>query len=230
MGKFVVLLALALLSPFAQGQQVFTVTAPQGHYLLPLAEQIVREMYQPLAIDIKLLQLPTARSLKYVNDGYADAELARASGMESQFTQLQAVPVPLLNLYLIVLSSHEDMSLQRMQQVRKGRVAIIHGTKYVEHFTRDWQVTAVDSHELLFNLLSSGRVDYILLESLWPQYVFPAMQTDKYFQRTLETVPMYHYVHRNHAALIPQLTESVLQLQQNGRINQLISQFSPPWH
>lgn len=218
-------ISVVVMSSACHGKQTFVVTGPEGHHLLPLAESILHELYQPLNIDISVLPVPSARSLRYVNDGNADAEIARVAGIEKQFEQLVPVPVPLLTLYLNAVARNDDISIERMQHARGGRVAIRLGSKYVEQYTASWKVLQVDSIEQQLNLLMNKRVDYALVEGIKPELDLAKLGAGPLYQMTLEIVPMYHYLHKKHQHLLPELTKRMQLLHDNGRVNQLIEKF-----
>lgn len=225
MTKILFFLATLLLCLSSNAKQLFTITAPEGHYLLPLAQQIVTEVYQPLDIEIELLTLPTARSLRYVNDGLADAELARVEGIEQEFTDLMPVPVPLVTLYLIAVARTADVSIKSMQQARGGRVAIKLGSKYVEQYTKDWKVIQVESMEQQLQLLVNARVDYILIDAIQPTVNLTAVYKGHLHQRAIQRVSVYHYIHKKHQQLLPALTAELQRLHNSGRIDAIIEQF-----
>lgn len=225
MRKLLLLIMAVVVSWQGQAKQTFTITGPEGHYLLPLAESILQELYQPLGIDISILQLPSARSLLYVNEGNADAELARVAGIDQQFAQLVPVEVPLLKLYLIAVARTDDISIERMQQARGGRVAIRLGTKYIEQYTAGWGVIQVDSIAQQLNLLVNKRVDYALIEGIKAELLLADISAEPLFQKTLETVPMFHYLHKKHQHLLPELANRMQYLRDSGRIDALIEQF-----
>lgn len=225
MKKVLFFIATLMLSLSINAKQVFTVTGPENHYLLPVAQQIVTEVYQPLDIEIRLLELPAARSLRYVNDGFADAELARVAGIEREFTELIPVPVPLVTLYLIAVARTPDISIENMQHARGGRVAIKLGSKYVEQYTKDWKVLQVESMEQQLHLLANGRVDYVLIDAIQPTLDLSAFAKDTLYQQTLQSVSVHHYIHKKHQQLLPAITTELSRLHDSGRIDAIIKHF-----
>lgn len=219
------LLLLAQFTKLAYSHAELVITAPAGHYLLPVGWSILQEAYAPLSIDIRMLELPPARALVYVSDGNADAELARVAGIEQDFPNLQRVPEPLITLYLVAVSRSADATLPQLQRARRGHLVIRRGARYVEDLTASWRPVQVDTVEQQLNLLRSGRADYALVESLQPQFNLPVSAEVPLYQTMLAEVPIYHYVHEKHQALIPLLTASLKQLHQSGRIAELIIQF-----
>lgn len=218
-----VLLLCILLPVWAQPEIV--VSAPAHHPLLPLGLKITQEMYAPLGMTVRMLEVPSARSLPFVDDGNADAELARVIGMEQQFTHLRRVPLPILNLYLVVVSRSPNVTLVELEHARTGYVVIQLGGKYVEKVSEKWRPVKVNTMQQQLDLLANNRADYALIESLRPTLTLPAELADKLYQVTLEQVPLYHYVHEKHQQLIPALTENVRHMIETGRDVELITQF-----
>lgn len=205
--------------------QAFTITTAEDHYLQPLARQIVTEVYEPLNIELDILQLPTARSLHYVNDGFADAELARVEGMELEFKELIPVPVPLFSIYMIAIANTPDVSIQSMQNARGGRVAIRLGSKYSEQYTKDWKVIQVASMEQQLQLLLNGRVDYILVDAIQPTINLSGLDKVHLYQRALQRVTVHHYIHKKHQQLLPAIATELSRLHDSGRIDAIIDHF-----
>ena len=191
----------------------------------PLGKQIMQQLYQPLGITPQLLEVPAARSPAYVNAGNADAEMARQAGLQQDYPNLVPLAEPILRLYLVALATDAPLSLQQLQQAKAGRVVIRHGARYVENYTASWKPVLVQNVALQLNLLLSGRVDYAVVESLQPTLHLPDTLATQLQQVQLMSVPMYHYVHQRHQALVPQLNEQLLRLTQSGEIEELIRQF-----
>ena len=104
--------------------ETMKIGVPEGHYMLPLGESLIQALYQPLNIKTELIELPPLRSLSMVNSGELDADLVRLAEVGEPYPDLIRLPTPLLTLQLNVVSATPDMSLDKLKQARKGRIAI----------------------------------------------------------------------------------------------------------
>ena len=136
------LLLIYSLSLTASNEPVLTlVTGDMGTGLYHSPEQtgLVDELLE-LALErmgyrLRVLAVPTERSLKMAAAGYADGELLRTVAIEAYFPSLLQVPEVLVEGEFVVYS-HEPIDLSEGWQGLSGKsVGIIIGMKIIENNT-----------------------------------------------------------------------------------------------
>ena len=226
------LLLIYSLSLTASNEPVLTlVTGDMGTGLYHSPEQtgLVDELLE-LALErmgyrLRVLAVPTERSLKMAAAGYADGELLRTVAIEAYFPSLLQVPEVLVEGEFVVYS-HEPIDLSEGWQGLSGKsVGIIIGMKIIENnMPARANITKVKDEKLLFTLLKRKRIDYAVFLKDIGQYYLHKNNIKGLLVNTmhLDKVPAYTYLHPKHAALVPRLANTLKAMKEDGSFEMLV--------
>jgi polar amino acid transport system substrate-binding protein len=227
------MLALMLLLPapaWAGGQMVLSSgmhepwTTPDGSGYTTL---FVSELFQRLGMTSKVVFNPAAaRALALANEGVDDGLAARIAGLEKEYPNLVRVPEPIFMNDFVAGTVGTKPRIRSWADLPGHAVGYILGWQIFEHNLPPIQdLTIAKDSKQLFGLLKSGRLEVILHErwqAVWQareQGVELAIQ-----EPPLVSTPMYMYVHRKHAALVPRIAIELAAMKAEGRDKAIMAQ------
>lgn len=185
-----------------------------------IAINILQEAYEPLGIELEIEENPAERSLMLSNSGMVDGELIRVPVIERNYKNLIRVNVPIYSVYFVGFVKRPDISIQDWSSLPRYKIGTVIGYKYVEIRTKRMNRDLQPHHNNVLLMLNEGRIDIAIL-SLFDGLIAIKnlkLQTIRALKPPLHTAPMFHYLHKKHQHLVPEITNSLLQIEQEGRI------------
>ena len=228
MGKQL-LFALVWLWALVAGAAAQTLTISTNN--TPLDRQALqdlsKEAFRRIGADIKLVSLPSERSLYSANQGEVDGEGLRVPGLSSQYPNLVQVPERFIGISFVAFAKDASIRLdQGWDSLKPYRVAFINGWKMFEANASGARVVnKVDKPEQMFLMLDGGRIDLALYtradgialaRSMGLAAVAPLAPS-------LKDVDMYLYLHKRHEALVPKLAQALREMKADGSYNRILS-------
>lgn len=209
---------------FAQSMPVMTLSTLDGSDpAATVAELVLREAYRRLGREVKVQRLPGERALMYANTGKTDGELYRKLGLNRQYPNLVIVPVPLLTFELVIFSRGTSFTVNGWESLRPYTLGFVRGNKIAEENTKGMRVEPVPNLELAFSKLVMGRTDLVLSHRASGMSIVRSLQLEgiTVLEPPLAAFPAYHYVNIKHAALVPELTRVLKQMQADRTIERI---------
>lgn len=173
--------------------------------------------YAKLGRRVEFVVLPGERALRATLAGATDGELIRVAGLERKHPQLVRVPVPLAGMQTRVYARRGSTFRPDAgwEALRPYLFAYARGTRLIaERVAGMHGASPVDSVGQAFAMLAARRVDLVVAEHgdgeanlrrLGLQHRVVVVEPP------LETTPLYHYLNRRHAALVPALADALRQ-------------------
>lgn len=186
-----------------------------------IAENILKQAYHSLGIEVVIAKYPDLRSLISSNAGLADGELMRIRGIDTEYPNLLIVPIPLLQLKGVAYTKDVDLQIVGFESLKPYRVAIQRGIKFAEYGTDGMKRTILNTLEHAFFLLHKKRVDAVITTYIEGIETLNRLQYEgiKALEPPLITINLYHYLHKRNRALVPKITAALQEMQENGRIS-----------
>lgn len=177
----------------------------------PLVVQ-VKQAYQQLGLQMQLETMPLERlRVEAARGELLDGNLAASVTLSQTVPQLIQIPVQIYQLDLTAFVSRPELRPAQWTELQPLRVAYLAGMLAVESRLKQHQVktlTTVLTLEQALQYVAKGRVDVAVLPKAEADYVLRQMTGLKVqaVQPALEQMPMYHYIHQKHQALVGPLT------------------------
>jgi len=188
-------------------------------------ERILREAYSRLDIEVEFRIYPTERSLINAAAGITDGELQRISGLEKAYPDLIMVNRQIGYIEIMVFTAREGLKATGWKSLENYRIGHLIGIKVIESRTRGMDVIQVSSAEQLFRMLSLKRLDTVIH---FRDGIYTIRRLDltgiRMLEPPLEQIPVYHYLHRRHSALVPRLEEVLREMEEDGTMKRIRSQ------
>jgi polar amino acid transport system substrate-binding protein len=185
--------------------------------------RVMAEAYRQLDIDIAVEYRPTARSFREVNAGKFDAELARTTGLETEYPNVVRVREP---VYIIgvsaVVRSGSNLKITSWEDLAGLRVGYPRGYRILDVRSRDLQAIQAKDPRTIFKMLKGGRMDVGLLMTANANLLIKEFTGVSVLQPPIETIPLFHYVHIKHRRMIPALEKVLIEMNDSGRTNEIL--------
>lgn len=188
-----------------------------------IAERVVTEAYRRLGLSVQVRHLPGERSLRSANNGDTDGELYRKLGMERDYPNLVIVPVPLLIYEIVIFTQGTHFVVNGWDSLRPYTIGYVKSIKIVEQNTQGMRVEVAGTLRQAFLKMTMGRSDLVVANRTSGLAALKELNlTDfKVLSPPLATFPVFHYLHKKHAALVPRLTAALQQMQKDKTIDTL---------
>ncbi|MFM2068406.1 MAG: hypothetical protein RLZZ584_3315 [Pseudomonadota bacterium] len=200
---------------------ISTNNTPQDR--LALAE-LTREALRRIGAELRLVSLPSERSLQEADAGVVDGEGLRVAGLGTQYLNLVQVPERYIGISFVAFARvTPGTPAPRLEQgwrsLQPYSVAHITGWKLFEASVSGTRAHyKVDKPEQLFRMLDAGRVDLALYTRADGHALLRSMGLGgiREIEPALKDVDMYLYLHRRHAALVPRLAQALRDMKADG--------------
>ena len=188
-----------------------------------IAKKVVIEAYRRLKIGVEIEELPGERSLQNADYGTTDGELYRKAGIETQYHNLVMVPVALMNYEIVVFSHSVTFPVNDWESLRPYTVGFVKSIKIIEENTKGMRIEVATTLQNAFLKMMLGRSDVLVCNRLSGLAMIKDMNLKqvRLLAPALAVFPVYHYLNKKHAELVPKLTSVLMEMQNNKIINDI---------
>ncbi len=223
-------LLLAAWTALAAQPQTLTISTNNTPLDRAALEGLSREAFHRIGVELRLIRLPSERSLRSADLGEIDGEGLRVAGLERLYANLVQVPERYIGISFVAFAKQPGIDLSAgWRGLASWRVAFITGWKLFEtHATDARSVTKVDTPEQMFRMLDSGRVDLALYTLADGLALARGMKLEGIapLSPALQDVDMYLYLNRRHLTLIPRLAEALRDMKADGTYQRILGSLS----
>lgn len=196
--------------------------APLSLYL----KEVIQEAMRPYSIEIEVIEMPGSRVIYQVNNGLVDGDLCRVANFKNVSDDdtsnylLVNEPIVLTEIVMITLVQREINHPITWETINQGKVAFQRGSKTIRKNLDIQNRVALSSSIQVLEMVANKRVDSAIMfasvaESLLNQS--PMLKEKLTIQRpAINSFPLFTYLNKKHAQLVPKLEVSIKQLKQNG--------------
>ncbi|PKN08720.1 MAG: hypothetical protein CVU73_05590 [Deltaproteobacteria bacterium HGW-Deltaproteobacteria-8] len=153
-----------------------------------------------------------------------DGNYVRIAGLERLYPSLIRVPEPMSSFPFTAFTSDPDLKVAAWSDLRNRQVSTVAGWKLVEanlkHVAR---LKLVRDEEALFTLLGKGRTEVVVAGLYTGQEIIRknGYKDMRALLPPLADPPMYIYLHKRHADLVPRLAQALRQMRHDGTLERL---------
>jgi polar amino acid transport system substrate-binding protein len=195
---------------------VYTIsTAPFDSKKVEQVMAILKAAYAQIGIDVEFKILPGERALLSANAGETDADLHRIDGINKTYSNLIKVNVPLAYNQHSAFVKDLKIEINGYESLKKYSIAYTRGFKAIERGTAvGFNTSPVKDDDAAFRMLASGRVDVVITDRDDGLKVLDRLGVKeiKPLSPPVEVIALYHYVHSQHADLVPKLEKVLSQV------------------
>lgn len=214
-------LAIQLLTPVLSAREplVFSTFLDTQPFFL-VGERVLRQAYNRLGREFIIQRHPGERAIMSANSGLTDGELGRVAGVAQGYPNLVMIPVPITYGEPIVFTHNTRFEIKGWESLRPYSIGYVRGTKVIEKHTRGMTLVPVTTMVQAFKMLATDRTDLVVEDRLGGLVMVHQLGLKNIIVLTppLLTVPIYHYLHKKHHVLIPQMETTLRKMEQDRTI------------
>lgn len=180
--------------------------------------EIAAEAFSRINIETEVILVSPGRSLINANQGIEDGNIGHIRGMEINFPNLIRVPEEIMEWEFIAFVREVNFKVDGWSSLKPYEVGFITGWKiYERNITDAIHITKLKSDEQLFNMLNRNRIEVGMHErwggSWWIKELGFDIET---LEPPVKIMPMYLYLHKKHAALVPKVNQALIEMKKDG--------------
>ena len=186
-----------------------------------VSAEIIKIVYKKMGIPVDIVAMPGKRSLKESNEGHIDGEVSRISEVAEEFSNLIKVPTPINYIEPSAFTTQLIADINNCEALTNFSIAIVRGLKHAELCTKEInQVKVVNHLTKAFELLNAARVDIVITSKINGLYLSKKMglTSVKHLTLSLSKLPVYHFVNKKYADLVPRINNVLLTMQANQEL------------
>jgi polar amino acid transport system substrate-binding protein len=182
--------------------------------------------FQRAGVHAVVREVSPERSAVLANEGKTDGDVGRSSGLEKTYPNLVQVPEPVF-LYAPTAFAFQRLDVSAgWDSLRPHTVCIRRGLRQTELRTRDMQRQILADEATMLRMLAAGGCNVAVMERN-NGLARAAMAADPPLLRLLppmEVMPLYIYLHKSHAGLVPKLSAALRQMRADGTMQRLVGE------
>ncbi len=212
----------------APSNEYVYLTAIQEEQTHAMAKEILREAYRRIGYNVLFESFPGHRSLIMANNGESDGDVARIGKTEKAFPNLIPVPTPILWFKGVAFAKNVDREINEWNDLKGLRIGIIRGIRYSEIGTKGLSPFFAKDMTHLFKLLNQGRIQVaIAVLKAGELEISQNYKTSgiRKFGKALFSAPLFHYVHKKNSHLVPELNNSLQEMEKTGETVKIIDTY-----
>lgn len=187
---------------------------------------VLPQIYKKLGIDIKISPLPGKRAQYVASSGELDGEIMRIWTYGEENPDQIRVPTPYYYLETMAFYLPEqNIEINDVSDLHKYTIAKVSGVKHTNNITKGLtRVFDVRSTSSLLDFVLFGRVQVALTNTIDGDVRRQQLKYRhiKRLEKPLATLPLYHYVHKDHADLVPKIDAIIKEMRASGELLTLL--------
>lgn len=207
----------------ASNEIVFSSDLPLDSYQPATIIAKLEKAFAMSGVKFSTINLPSNRSLALSNEGVIDGEISRVGNLHEvtnhKYSNLVRIEHKVLSVWISVFSNQSDIEVNSTADLKNYSVCFINGRKYFddvfEPIVKPSFLIKVNSDLQAFNLLQKNRVDLVITTSVEGEQLIKqqAKFADIREVKKLIELPIYAYINKKHAALLPELTANLAKVE-----------------
>jgi polar amino acid transport system substrate-binding protein len=216
-----IIISLLFSSSVSADPQTLTIAyPPEKNPFHDAAAAIIREAYQKLGIAIVFKTLPGERSLQLSDEGIIDGELVRIAGINKVYTNLIRIPVSHVTAEQMAFGRDATIAINGWQSLAPYKLAFHRGYKVAEENTKNMNRYETRTDEAALRMVASGRMDLALANRFTGEKIIHELKLTNVvmLRPPVEVDPLFHYLNKKHAVLVPKITAVLSRMEADGEI------------
>lgn len=186
------------------------ITSMMASDAYPEIIEVITQAYQSLGYPVSIIKLPAKRALSEANTNpLIDAELARTALAETVLINHLKIPVPIKEVELSVFINRAD--LNDLTELNEYNMGTVRGLVVIEEQLKHFNFTALNSIDQTLALLNNHRLELAILPKKAGLYFSQKLgyETIVALEPPMGSYRLYHFLHKKHQALLPELTLAI---------------------
>jgi polar amino acid transport system substrate-binding protein len=205
------------INSYAQKQHLTFSTFELG-FFNEVNARLFTEVYQRLGIEINIINYPAERAVVLANSGITDGELSRKAIVAKLYPNLLRIPTAYAETKTAIFAKKKHFPVDLKDKSKKYRIAILRGYKIAEYLTQNFRVETIATPKRLFYFLERDRAELVMYSQEAGLAYLKALEMNDIaiVMPPVENEPVYHFLHKKHAALVPEVNRVINQVVKEG--------------
>ncbi|KIL99650.1 hypothetical protein CCC_03822 [Paramagnetospirillum magnetotacticum MS-1] len=217
-------LLIVLAAGWAEAADVHVISQIQGDTASEQGMVVVREAYRRVGIEVRAELLPNERGTVSADTGDTDGDTMRMAGLEAKYPNLVRVPEPVMLFNLVAFTAGLKFDVEGWESLRPYTLCIVRGFKLGEMRSQGMNRELPASSEAAFRMLRAGHCQVAPMgEAFWLMIDELKLGPLRALNQPVEVTPLYHYVNKRHAHLVPKLAEALKAMRRDGTIDSIMA-------
>lgn len=188
------------------------------------AFSLLHEAYRRIGLDLTADLLPRERAILAADRGVTDGDVIRIAGLEALYPNLMPVPEPVAHFETIAFTTGFGFKVDGWESLRPYSLCILRGMKIAEQHTEGMRRVLANTNDQAIMMLRSNRCEVAVLgHEVWPDVERLQAGPLRALEPPITSFPLFHYVNRRHAGLVPKLTDALQRMRRDGTIAALLA-------
>lgn len=206
-------------SSLAQMTLRFTTADNQNSNRSKAMNTVLIECFNRMGLGLKIIHMPSKRSLINANIGIEDGNFVRTEGISATYPNLIKVPEKISVNRIMAFSKNTGIKIDGWQSLLKYQVAYINGWRNCERELQQAKSKiSVKNEALLFTLIEKNRVEVGIFGQspgveVLKQLGYSEIQA---LEPPIVVSSLFLYIHKKHAKLIPEIVKTLKGMKEDG--------------
>ncbi|MDQ7835887.1 MAG: transporter substrate-binding domain-containing protein [Humidesulfovibrio sp.] len=187
-------------------------------------DRIVAEGFRRIGVPVRLVVLPSERALQNVVQGIDDGNYPRIDGLTANYPELVMVPESMSTFPCAAFTRDPALKHVSWGDLNGPQAAYVRGWKLVERNVPDpSKLKRARDQETLFLMLDMNRAQVVIADLYTGREIIRrrGYKGMRALLPPLADPPMYIYLNKRHAVLVPRLVEALREMKRDGTIERL---------
>tara|TARA_R110000751_G_scaffold4165_3_gene19406 strand:- start:1602 stop:2375 length:774 start_codon:yes stop_codon:yes gene_type:complete len=204
-----------------------TLSLLPGNPVNAIAVPLIVEIYKRAGITVLPKPIPPLREARMLQEGTLDGVVGMLEGFEANHPDVIPIPVPLETLKVAAFVVDDTPDLATLLGGRRVRFSALRGVDLQLKLPGYVEWVFVNEPSQVMQMLVRGRVDAAITVDIAGLRMAREMPEApiRALQPALSEKHVYHYLHRNHADLVPRITAVMQTMYDQGYLQALHAQF-----
>ena len=192
-------------------------------------ERVLAHALDRVGMQLDFQEVSAERSLILVNEGTDDAECCRIPEVVlGQYPNLVAVPESVFEVRFVAFTTNPEIVVERWEDLRPYSVGTVTGWKILVNNIKRVAPQAyfeLDDPLAMFKMLEKGRLEVAALGYLSGLKILRELglgEVVRVLDPPLATRRLYLMLHKRHAALVPQLAQTLAEMKADGTLAAIV--------
>ncbi len=211
---------------FSQKTLTFTTADNQEHPRSIAMNAVLTEVFTRMGIKLKIVAMPSKRSLINADKGIEDGNFLRTQGISAKFPNLIMIPERLSVNNIVAFSKHQNIQVNGWKSLNDYHVVCVNGWRNCARELPDpKQKTIVKDEKLLFTLLEKDRADLGIFGRSTGLKLLDEMgiANIKALDPPVAVSGLFLYINKKHESLIPNISGILRQMKNDGTYQKILS-------
>lgn len=190
---------------------------------------VLKEAYARLGIPVLFHDYPARRGLAEADQGAIDGEVLRMGGLSQRLPNLIQVRPSIVSVQGVALTCDPNLAVRGKKDLAGLRIGVHPGILLSEELVRGQAHVVEGRWDQLFRMLYLDRLDVVIAYD-----GIERTQAGRQAARRLRVlrpkgwrIPLYHYLNRKHAALVPRIEAVLRAMRVSGETDRLCGRIGP---